>query len=676
MRAVLFFLSLFIFTDCFAQPANDEPCNATLLPIIENADGCNPVLYTVTGATYSNVPGTSNCGALPDVWLKFNTPDERMKLRITGSNIYISTYTYSSCSANLTDALPCLDSATLASLMNGNVVFEPGVNQLIRVSSINGSANFSFRICATLLRPAANQRVGINTKLPTANLDVAGVAVFRDTLSVQNTFRLYKGNATNNYVLTSDVNGYANWAPPPGNYWLANGNKIYNSNAGNVGIGTNNPQAKFHVADSNVVFTGPPTIPFSTSFSPPVQGAGSRMMWYPQKAAFRSGAVNGTQWDKNNIGSYSFAVGNNTIAGGEGAFAAGGLSSASGYYSTAFGLGNQALGGGSTAMGNQTIADGAVSVAMGQFTTAKNSFSLVIGTFNDTTSQGSLFEIGNGGDDNARSNALTVLYSGNVGIGNIAPDAPLSFSNRVGSKIALYSSGVNAQYGFGVQGSLLQVYSDVANSDIAFGYGGSTAFTERVRIKGNGNMGIGTSNPARPLSFPATGGEKILLYPGINGEIGIGVYSNELRIHADNAGAKVSFGTQDNAGNFDQTALAQRNGIFAFSVLGNLWVNGTNYASDERFKKNITAIASPLEKLLQLNGVEYEMRTESFPQNHFTPGRQIGLIAQNVEKVIPEAVSEKDGYKGVDYARLVPLLIESIKELKKEIEALKAQVNH
>jgi trimeric autotransporter adhesin len=64
--------------------------------------------------------------------------------------------------------------------------------------------------------------------------------------------------------------------------------------------------------------------------------------------------------------------------------------------------------------------------------------------------------------------------------------------------------------------------------------------------------------------------------------------------------------------------------------------------------------------------VEYEMKTDGFPKNYSQPGRQIGLLAQNVEKVIPEAVNEKDGYKGVDYARLVPLLIEVIKELKKK----------
>jgi hypothetical protein len=52
----------------------------------------------------------------------------------------------------------------------------------------------------------------------------------------------------------------------------------------------------------------------------------------------------------------------------------------------------------------------------------------------------------------------------------------------------------------------------------------------------------------------------------------------------------------------------------------------------------------------------------------------MGLIAQNVETVVPEAVNEKDGYKGVDYARLVPLLIESIKELSKQNADLQKRV--
>ena len=77
---------------------------------------------------------------------------------------------------------------------------------------------------------------------------------------------------------------------------------------------------------------------------------------------------------------------------------------------------------------------------------------------------------------------------------------------------------------------------------------------------------------------------------------------------------------------------------------------------------------------MQLNGVEYEMKTGEFTKNNFQPGRQMGLLAQNVEKIIPEAVNEKDGYKGVDYARLVPLLIEAIKEQEKRIKELERKL--
>jgi hypothetical protein len=268
-----------------------------------------------------------------------------------------------------------------------------------------------------------------------------------------------------------------------------------------------------------------------------------------------------------------------------------------------------ASGGASTSMGRETIASGNYSVSMGALTAAKAVGALTIGVCNDNTDDPSflffantdrIFQIGNGTTNTARSNALTVLR--------------------------------------------------------------------------NGNIGIGTVNPARPLSFPPSLGEKIVLYPGGIGEVGIGVYGNELRLHADNPSAKVSFGTQDNAGVFTENAKAERNGVYAFSILGSLWVNGSTYVSDERFKYNITPISFPLQKLLQINGVEYEMRTSEFPNNHFAPGRQIGLIAQNVEKVIPEAVNEKDGYKGVDYAKLVPLLVEGIKEQQSQIAAQQQKI--
>jgi hypothetical protein len=418
-------------------------------------------------------------------------------------------------------------------------------------------------------------------------------------------------------------------------------------------------------------------------------------MWYPQKAAFRIGTVDGTQWDKDSIGRFSFSTGYNTKAIGETSTSLGANTTASGLYSTSMGYGTTAMGSYSTSMGVSTIASGDYSTSMGSGTTAsalystsmghntiasgftstsmgyntiaKSAFSLAIGLYNDTTNTNRLFEIGNGDANNARSNAMTVLTNGNIGIGTSTPGFPVNFPNTVGDKISLYGNSGN-HYGFGIQGSLLQIHSETVATDIAFGYGSSAFFIENMRIKGNGNVGISNSNPTRPLSFPASLGEKILLYPGGAGEVGIGVYGNELRLHADNPGASVSFGTQDNAGAFTQAGRFQIGGGYALYVNGSIWANGTTYASDERFKQNITAISSPLQKLLQINGVEYEMKIDTFSKNNFLPGRQMGLLAQNVEKVVPEAVNEKDGYKGVDYARLVPLLIESIKEQNKKME--------
>jgi hypothetical protein len=157
--------------------------------------------------------------------------------------------------------------------------------------------------------------------------------------------------------------------------------------------------------------------------------------------------------------------------------------------------------------------------------------------------------------------------------------------------------------------------------------------------------------------------------------VGIGAYPGELRLQNDIPNGKVSMGVIQTDGSFSELVKAERNGAYAMSVFGDIWANGVTYSSDERFKQNISPIASPLQKLLQINGVEYEMKTTEFTKNHFQGRKQIGLIAQNVEKVIPEAVNEMDGYKGVDYAKLVPLLIESVKEQQKQLDNKQKQID-
>lgn len=92
--------------------------------------------------------------------------------------------------------------------------------------------------------------------------------------------------------------------------------------------------------------------------------------------------------------------------------------------------------------------------------------------------------------------------AGNIGIqGNTNPRVPLSFAASLGNKLGLWVNNAGAHYGFGIQASLLQMYTPANTDDIAFGIGNSEAFTENVRFKGNGNVGIGTGNPNARLQI-------------------------------------------------------------------------------------------------------------------------------------------------------------------------------
>jgi len=97
------------------------------------------------------------------------------------------------------------------------------------------------------------------------------------------------------------------------------------------------------------------------------------------------------------------------------------------------------------------------------------------------------------------------------------------------------------------------------------------------------------------------------------------------------------------------------------------------YSSDKRLKDNVIKIGNPLDKISQLNGYEFDwIAKEGIHENE---GHDIGVIAQEVEKVIPEIVQTRDnGYKAVKYEKIVPLLIESIKEQQEQIDELKKEV--
>src|SRR6185503_19459156 len=115
--------------------------------------------------------------------------------------------------------------------------------------------------------------------------------------------------------------------------WISS---IIYAQVGKIGINTTTPAAMLHVKDSSVVFTGVYQLPSSPG-NPPISGSGTRMMWYPDKGVFRAGSVGSTQWDKNNIGQYSFAVGENVKASSPFSIAMGHEVNATNFYSIALG---------------------------------------------------------------------------------------------------------------------------------------------------------------------------------------------------------------------------------------------------------------------------------------------------------------------------------------------------
>jgi type VI protein secretion system component Hcp len=123
-------------------------------------------------------------------------------------------------------------------------------------------------------------------------------------------------------------------------------------------------------------------------------------------------------------------------------------------------------------------------------------------------------------------------------------------------------------------------------------------------------------------------------------------------------------------------------GIGSPSTGPKLWVDGDICAtgsigpcSDARYKKNVEDIESAVELISNLRGVRFDWRTDEFEDKHFSDRRQVGMIAQEVEKVVPEVVSkDDDGNYYMDYARLTPILIEAVKEQQKTIESLQERL--
>jgi hypothetical protein len=113
--------------------------------------------------------------------------------------------------------------------------------------------------------------------------------------------------------------------------------------------------------------------------------------------------------------------------------------------------------------------------------------------------------------------------------------------------------------------------------------------------------------------------------------------------------------------------IGTTNPNYKLDVRGTIGNNTTTHHSDIRWKKQVKTLSNALEKVLGLRGVSFTWRLEDYPQMGFASGEHVGFIAQEVEKVQPNlVVTDRDGYKSVEYANMVALLVEAVKEQQKQ----------
>ncbi len=436
---------------------------------------------------------------------------------------------------------------------------------------------------------------------------------------------------------------------------------------GKMGINTSAPLAMLHVKDSSVAFTGPFSLPLVAG-APPVSGSGTRMMWYSDKAAFRAGIV-ASGWDKNAVGLYSFASGNNPTAFGETSVAFGEDTYAGGNYSVAMGFHTEATGNVATAMGNFVLASGDNSTALGSSTHASGLNSIAMGS-NTTASGNASTSIGS-------NNSSTAFASTSMGMGTLAI-ARSAVAMGEGSKA---TGEISAAMGFNTTarayGSLaLGQYNDsiVTSSttswvvtDPVFIIGNGTTASNRtnaITVLKNAKTGINTASPQAALHIkgisPSTFDSHIRLETvGGTDYVNI-VYDGNMKFK--------TFGIDDSY----QWRTFDNNTRMTLDQTGNLFIDGIiTQSSDARLKTNMVPLANCLQKISQLNGYHYNWTKEA--QRDSTT--QIGMLAQNVENEFPEVVhTDAEGFKSVAYQNLIPVMIEAIKELKKENEAMKKEL--
>ena len=397
------------------------------------------------------------------------------------------------------------------------------------------------------------------------------------------------------------------------NFMLGGASKFIVASNGNIGIGTTAPSALLEV--SNAIPGGPANM-WMTSFT---NAVGPYYM--ARRARGTAAAPTAVQNGDGLAGFY-----------GEG-------------YGTAFGSG---FAGGMTVQAAQNWTNTAHGTALTFTTTSINA--------------------------TAPATRMTIASNGNVGIGTTTPSATVE-AVRDGDVAVVgatsFSDGCCAGFvGRMARGTAAAPAAVQLGDPLALfqgdGYGATDFSSEAGGMVilaaenwTNTAQGSAVAFTTTPLGSTEDAGRMVIMP---DGNVGIGTFTemptiaDKLQVFGD-----IRVGTTGTNGclrNFAGTGIAG------------------SCSSDRRFKKDITPFSHVLEQVTALQPVHYSWRAADFPAQHFGEGRAYGLIAQDVEQVLPElVVTNDDGFKAVDYSALPLLTIQAVKDLKSENDALKQRVS-
>lgn len=547
------------------------------------------------------------------------------------------------------------------------------------------------------MRISNNGNVGIGTTSPTQKLDVAG--------TVQMTgFKLPTG-ATNNYVLTSDASGVGVWkpiSPMPDNDWTISGNNMYSAVSGNVGIGVTNPTFKLEVDGSaQITSKGDDATILMLNCERPFafhqRGIGSAA-GLDLRPNVDAKLISISASDKKILGGFYDDAGTNPDK-------------------VYFVPENGNVGIGTTIPTHKlhVVAQDAV----GLFESSSNLAYLRLSTNeglnnrvelkNNPGGRLSLWTAGG-------SDVFNITRDGKVGIGTINPTAKFHLVSEYAIFEGTSASVPNCpeiqfretnSKSYWIMSKRGSAWSPEQNQLLFSFYDGSNWF-QSMNLKTNkdvlfhGNVGIGVTNPGYRLDvdggaqITAKGDDATILMlncerPFAFHQRGTGSAAGlDLR---PNVEAKlISISASDKkilAGFFDETSptidkvyfvpdggyvgvgLATPNRIFQIKQgAGRAIADGWDVYSSRRWKTNIQPIQGALDKVKRLTGVLFDWKDSG--------KHDLGLIAEEVGQVIPEVVTyEENGVdaQSVDYARLVAILIQGMKEQQMTIEQLTKRID-